>query len=139
MKPYSNDLRRRIVEAYENNEYSQQQMAELFGVSPATVRNLVHRQRETGTTDAWPHAGGKKPSLNEKARRTVEALIKQQHDATLAEVCQRVERKHKKKISLATMSRWLQRLGLPRKKSRSTLWNETRPESSKRVLIASMR
>jgi len=139
MNPYSNDLRRKIVEADEKNDQSQRQVAELFGVSPATVRNLVRRKRETGSTDAFPPAGGKAPLLTETARQTVEQLIKEQNDATLAEICQRVKRKPRKKVSLATLSRWLPQLDLPRKKSRSTLGSETVRASSQRALSTSTR
>ncbi len=95
MKPYSNDLRRSIVAAYESNEYSQSKVAELFGVSLATVKNLRRRKRDTDMTDALPHAGGKRPSLDEKARSFVRVLLKQDNDLSLEELCQRVERKHR--------------------------------------------
>src|SRR5947209_7451723 len=65
MKPYSDDLRRKIIAAYENNDYSQQQVAKLFGVSPATVRNLVRRKRETG---------GEYPLTGPKRKAKVEIL-----------------------------------------------------------------
>ena len=61
MRPYSNDLRHRIVEAYESGEYTQDEVAELFGVCTATIRNLLRRKRETGSPDALPHAGGRAP------------------------------------------------------------------------------
>ena len=131
MKPYSDDLRRKIIAAYENNDYSQQQVADLFGVSPATVRNLVRRKRETGSTDALPHAGGRSPALHDKARQFVQALLKENNDLTLAELRVQVERKHKKTVSLPTLCRMLQAFGLPRKKSRSTPANATRPVSNK--------
>ena len=41
MKAYSNDQRRKIVSAYERCHHSQREIAELFGISPATVRNFV--------------------------------------------------------------------------------------------------
>ena len=116
MKAYSNDMRRRIVEVYQTNEYSEPEVAELFGVSVATVKNYVRRQRQTGSADALPHAGGRKPTLSEKARRFVRQIITEKKDLTLEEVCQRVERRHKKKVSRPTMCRVLQALGLPRKK-----------------------
>ena len=130
MNPYSNDLRCKIVAAYESTEYSQRTVAALFGVSPATVRNLVRRKRETGSCDALPHSGGKAPSLDETARTFVQAVVKQDNDLTLAELVQRVGRKQRKTVSLSTMCRVLQALGLPRKKSRSTPRNGTPPESS---------
>lgn len=132
MKPYSNDLRRRIVDAYENNDYSQPQVADLFGVSLATVKNLLRRKRETGSPDALPHGGGKKPSLNEKARTSVCDAINDNNDLSLKELRQLIKGKHKKEVSLPTISRLLQALGLPRKKSRSTRRKEILPESSRR-------
>ena len=130
MNPYSNDLRCKIVAAYESNDYSQRAVAALFGVSPATVRNLVRRKRETGSTDAFPHSGGKAASLDESVCPFVQAEVKQTNDVTLAELVQEVERKHKKRVSLSPMCRLLQSLGLPRKKSRSMPRKGTPPESS---------
>jgi transposase len=130
MNPYSNDLRGKIIAAYESYDSSQREVATLFGVSPATVRNLVRRKRETGSTDALPHSGGKAPSLDDSARAFVQTVVHHNHDLTLEELVQRVERKHRRKVSLATMCRVLQALGLPRKKSRSMPRKGTPPESS---------
>ena len=120
MKPYSNDLRARIVDAYENNDHSQPEIANLFGVSLSTVKSLIRRKRETGSTDALPHSGGASPALDLKAQSFVQQLVKQNNDITLQEAVEKVHRKHKKKVSLSTMCRVLQKLDLPRKKSRST-------------------
>ena len=49
VKAYSNDLRRKIVEAYESGDYSLGEAADLFGVSLATVKNFLRRKRETGS------------------------------------------------------------------------------------------
>jgi transposase len=130
MNAYSNDLRRKIVAAYESTEYSQRAVAALFGVSPATVRNLVRRKREAGSPDALPHSGGKAASLDDSARTFVRAKVKQTNDVTLEELVQGVARKHKKRVSLSTMCRVLQALGLPRKKRRSTPRSGTPLESS---------
>lgn len=130
MKSYSNDLRGKIVAAYESTGDSQSTVATLFGVSPATVRNLVRRKRETGSTDALPHSGGKAAALDEPARAFVQAAVKQINEITLEALVRRVERKHKKRVSLSTMCRVLQALGLPRKKSRSTPPSGRPPGSS---------
>lgn len=130
MNPYSNDLRRKIVAAYEGTDSSQRAVAALFGVSPATVRNLVRRKRETGSADALPRSGGKAAALDKTVRTFVQAEVKRTNDVTLAELVQGVERKYQKRASLSTMCRLLQSLGLPRKKSRSTPRNGIPPESS---------
>jgi transposase len=55
MKAYSNDLRRKIVSAYERGQRSQREIAELFGVSPrygAQLRASQERARCAGPTAA---------------------------------------------------------------------------------------
>jgi transposase len=132
MKAYSNDLRRSIVAAYEKNDYSQGQVAKLFGVSPATVRNLVRRKRETGNPDALPHAGGKSSQLDRQAGDRVRQLLTERNDLTLAELCQQIEQEQHKSVSASTMCRLLQLLSLPRKKRRSTPVSATPRASSRR-------
>jgi len=131
MKPYSNDLRRRIVDAYESGDHTLNEVADLFGVSLATVKNFARRKRETGSPDALPHAGGQKPSLTDKVRASVRNAISENNDLTLNELRQLLKRKHKKEVSAPTISRLLQALGLPRKKSRSTPQKEILRESKK--------
>lgn len=134
MKPYSNDLRRRIVDAYERGGHTLNEVADLFGVSLATVKNFLRRKRETGSPDALPHAGGQKPSLTDKARPSVRDALTENNDLTLKELRQLLKRKHKKEVSAPTMSRLLQSLGLPRKKSRSMPQKEILRESKKLAL-----
>jgi transposase len=119
MKPYSNDLRSRVVATYERGEHSLEEVAALFAVSVASVKNFVRRYRETGSADAFPHAGGQAQSLNEQQVEFVRDSIRETTDLTLEELRQRLKRKYKKGVSAPTLSRLLQRLGLPRKKSRS--------------------
>lgn len=131
MNPYSNDLRRRIVETYESGEHTLAEVADLFSVSLATVKNFLRRHRETGSPDALPHAGGRKPALSEKARLFLRDAVEQDNALTLDELRQRLKTKHKQTVSRPTLCRLLQTLGLPRKKSRSTLANATAHGSSK--------
>jgi transposase len=131
MKPYSNDLRSRIVAMYERGEHSLEEVAALFSVSLASVKNFVRRKRQTGSADAFPHAGGQPPSLNAQQAGFVRATIRENNDLTLQELRQRLQQKYRKGVSVPTLSRVLQRLGLSRKKSRSTPVNEIRTESSR--------
>jgi transposase len=132
MKPYSNDLRQRIVEVYESGGYTQEEVGDLFGVCTATIRNLLRRKRETGATDALPHAGGREAKLDAKARQQVPALVKAQDDATLAELGTLVAQQFQTQLSPSALCRLLQALGLPRKKSRSMPRSGTRPVFSRR-------
>src|SRR5437868_8040487 len=134
MKPYSNDLRRRIVETYESGEHTLAEVADLFSVSLATVKNFLRRKRETGSPDALPHAGGRKPALNDKARLFLRQPLHQDNDLTLDELRQRLHARHKQTVSRPTLCRLPQALALPRKKSRSTPANVTPRVSSRPAL-----
>jgi transposase len=131
MKAYSNDLRRALIAAYENHPYSQREVADLFGVSPATGRNLVRRKRATGTPDALPWAGGKRTTMVPPIQDRVRQLVAKRKDRTLAELCAQIAQEYHTQVSVATMCRLLQRLGLRRKKRRSTRRNGT-PHASSR-------
>jgi transposase len=133
MKAYSNDLRWKIVSAYERGQRSQREVAELFGVSPATVRNFVRRQRERGTPDVLPRGGGARALLDEAARAELRQLIASSPDATLEEARQHLEREAGVRVGRTTVWRALTRLRLPRKKSRSTPPSVTRRESRRRA------
>lgn len=133
MKAYSNDLRRKIVSAYERGHRSQREIAELFGVSPATVRNFIRRKRERGTPDALPRGGGARALLDEEARNELRQLIASSPDATLEEARQHLERRAGVRVGRTTVWRALVRLHLPRKKSRSTPVSATPSESRRRA------
>lgn len=87
MKPYSNDLCRKIVEAYESGDLIQDEVADLFGVSNATVRNFIRRKRNTGSCDALPHADGRRATLADTERERLRQLASENDDATLTELC----------------------------------------------------
>lgn len=129
MKAYSNDLRRKIVAAYERGRRSQREIADLFGVSPATVRNFVRRKRECGSPDALPRGGGAPVRIDDEARAELRQLIASSPDATLEEAREHLEREAGVSVGLSAVCRALAKLGLPRKKSRSTPLSATRPAS----------
>jgi transposase len=117
MKAYSIDLRQKIVRAWEGRVGSQRAIAELFSVSPSFVEKLLQRQRSTGSVAARPHAGGRRCALDEASLALLQGLVQEQADASLEELCARVQQAGGPKVSAATMCRALQRLELPRKKS----------------------
>jgi len=116
MKPISNDLRRRIIEAIQANEESQPEIGERFAVSLSTVEKLWHRFRATGSYEPLPHSGGRSRSL-EADEELIRAEVASQPDSTLAELTAKVALGNNRvPVSLMTMSNELRRLGLPRKK-----------------------
>lgn len=129
MKPFSNDLRLRIIETIQANELPQAEIAEQFSVSKSFVEKLWHRFRTTGNYQAKPHAGGVERFLKND-EPLIRELVTAQPDATLAELCEKVAaRSGKPVVTTATMCVELQRLNLPLKKSRFTLQSEIPSES----------
>ena len=116
MKPYSMDLRQRVVEAYENRDGTQSELAEVFGVSVSWVEKLLYRWRQTGLISPKPHGGGRQAKIAGKKLERLKALVEENPDATLEEL----RRKIRVKGSVMSVFRALERLGITRKKSRST-------------------
>jgi transposase len=116
MRPISNDLRWRIIEAIQENEESQPEIAERFAVSLSTLEKLWHRFRTTGKFEALPHAGGRHRLL-EADEELIRSEVAVQPDITLAELSATVAfQKNQPPVSLSTMSEELRRLELRRKK-----------------------
>jgi transposase len=86
MKPYTLDLRRKILDAYDHKRGSQRALAALFGVSRAFLDQLLRRRRTTGEIAPRPHAGGRQPRCDAATLAFVRQLVRDQPDATLEEL-----------------------------------------------------
>jgi len=115
MKIYSSDLRQRVVAAVRDGEMSQAAIAKAFSVSLGTVENWWRSWRATGRTAPLPHAGGTKRTLHPYATQ-IRHVVKQQPDATLAELCAAIEATTHVHTTPNMMCRELHILKLPRKK-----------------------
>jgi transposase len=127
MKPYSCDLRQKVINAYNNQEGSQRQLAIRFSVSLSFVQSLLRRYRSSGTVEPKPHGGGQISKLNNEHLALVELLVESNNDATLVELCvseayrrYRLEQQTQVKISRSSMGRITQKLNLTRKKKHYT-------------------
>ena len=118
MKPYSQDLRERVIAALEAGE-TQAAVAARFSVHKSTVEKWWYRQRDTGSCAALPHASGPQRAL-QACDDFIRAEVQRHPDATLDELCARVQEDRGVSASPSMMCRELQHLDLPRKKSRST-------------------
>jgi transposase len=119
MQPYSNDLRRRVIEAIEANEETQEEIAIRFSVSRSFVEKLWHRYRTTGSYEAKPHSGGRQRLLKE-FEPVIRRLVAAEPDLTLAGLAEHVAgQTDSEPVFEAVMCVELQRLKLPLKKSRS--------------------
>jgi transposase len=117
MRPYSTDLRERIVDAYNKAEGSVRDVAARFKVAPKTVQNYLRRKRETGSVEPRPHGGGPAPKLDDAGVRELRTVVEEKNDRTLDEIANELDRRRKVRVGRSTVWRILDRLGITRKKN----------------------
>lgn len=115
MRPYSMDLRRRVIAACDRKDGRRMEIAERFGVSTAWIRRLLQRRRETGSVAPLPQNAGRRPALDSRKMERLRRLVDHQPDATLRELKGRLG----VTISNGAMIRALRALKLTLKKNRS--------------------
>lgn len=116
-RPYSEDLRERIVRAVEAGS-SRNGAAKQFEVSISFVVKLLQRWQRRGTIKADKYGGWKKSTLAPHADR-IGALVRANCDITINELCavlagEGIETKR------STLGDFLQAQGLNRKKRQPT-------------------
>lgn len=117
MKPYSTDLRQKIVDSYKNEEGSIRQLAKRFKVSPDCVRRLLKRYYAEGTIEPKSYTRGSKPLLQSPHLEVLTTLVEEDNDATLSQLAQRLQVQTNLKVSDSTISRGIKKLNLTRKKN----------------------
>ena len=125
-RAYSDDLRRKLLEAHEQGEGSLPELAKRFRVSEGWAWKISAARRRTGKTER--PAGGKR---GRKSRITTEAIeylrsrLKQQPDRTLAELQEDLRTHQDIEIGITWLWMVLKQMGLRLKKSRSMPPNRT--------------
>lgn len=133
MRPYSIDLRIRVVNAYNRSEGTIPEIAERFSVHERTVENWLRKLRETGSVAPKPDLGGRKSKLDEGDLSLLRRLLASQPDLFLDELCDKLAHSRGVRVHRSTMSRILQRIRLPRKK-KSLGADEADGEDSEKAL-----
>jgi transposase len=117
MDAYSEDLRQKIVQALERRRMNKSEAARAFGVSLSSVKRYAKAVRE-GRSLSPGKAPGKRPKLDEKARRLLEANVEERPFAKLSDRQEYLERVAGVRVSESTLSRALRKMGFGRKKGR---------------------
>lgn len=117
MDAYSEDLRKKIVEAVQQRRMSKSEAARAFGVSRSSVKRYVKAVCE-GRSLRPGKAPGKKPLLDEKARRLLQADIEERPFAKLTNRRDYLQKVAGVTVSESTLSRALRQMGFGRKKGR---------------------
>jgi transposase len=113
MKPYSEDLRIRIVQAVEGGT-SKSAAARLFGVSLSSVKRYL-RIAQRGVSLAPRKGGGRPPKTDQTAQKLLGEDVEERPAATVSERRRYLEHTTGKALSDSTLKRLLKRLGFSRK------------------------
>jgi transposase len=115
MKAYSEDLRRKIVDAI-GRDMPKAEAARTFGIS--TLKRYATKARRGEPLEPGK-APGKRPKMDERIGKLLEEDLKERPFATLRERCEYVEAVSGVSASRSTMWRAIVRIGPTRKKGAS--------------------
>jgi transposase len=124
MKPYSTDLRTRIVNAVQEGGTSKSEAARLFGVSLSSVKRYV-KIADQGASLVPRKGGGRPPKADETTRKLLEEDVHTRPAVTVVQGCRFLEHTTGKSLSSSTVRRLLRRLGFSRKNGLWGRWNAT--------------
>ena len=126
-RPYSDDLRRKLLEAHDQGKGSLSELSERFGVSLGWAWKISAARKRTGRMERASYVPGPKRRVDDQA---VAALLRADADATLVELQAALKKKTGLSISTQHLWRIVKRLGFRLKKSRSTRLSATRKKTA---------
>lgn len=119
-KTYSEDLRHRVISAYEAGSATYEEVAERFDVSASFVRDLIRLRKETGGIERRARGGGMPRKLTPDDERALRRWCEARPDTTLREYQARLLEERGVEVSVMALSRALRRMGMTLKKRVST-------------------
>jgi len=124
-QPYSDDLRRKLLEAYEAGQGSLRELAQQFRVSWGYSKKIRTQQLRSGHKERpRQKRHGPVGRVTPQVQQQLRAAVRQQPDVTLAELQQRIQQDTGVELRRSWLWVWLQRLGLRHKKKRSARRNK---------------
>ena len=124
MKAYSEDLRKKVVQAVHQRGMPKSQAARLFSISLSSVKRYS-RLASQGESLTPKKGGGRPPKADEATKKLLEEDIRRRPAATVAQRRRFLEDFAGKTLSEPTLRRLLKRMGFSRKKGVWGRWNET--------------
>ena len=118
-KPYSQDLRDRVIEAVERGKLSRRAAARHYEVSESVAIKWLERLERHGSREPVGH-GGHRASKLMAHRDFLEAARAEKSDITLQALCDRLSAERGVKADTSMMSRFFRRIGVTVKKRPSS-------------------
>jgi transposase len=125
-RAYSDDLRRKFLEAYDRGDGSLRLLAERFGVSYVWGRKISAQRRRSGQMERLPQSHhGRRSRVTSAVEAALVQLAAERSDRTLAEWVEALWRTTRERFSPQHLWRVLLKLGLRRKKNHFMRRNRT--------------
>lgn len=119
MEAFSDRERRKIISLYQSG-LDTEDIAKQFSASESGVRRVWQQYREEGRVKAAYANCGRKPTLSPEQMQQVRQIAEEKPDRFVREIAQEIHSRLGIAACRQTVGRWLDELGLTRKKSRST-------------------
>jgi transposase len=118
-RPYSLDLRERVVEAIEGG-LSRREAAELFGVGPSTAVKWMRRHQDSGSVAARAMGGDRRSRLGGE-RSFIEERLEAVNDLTIEELRATLREERGIVVGYGTVWRFLAKEKITLKKNRARI------------------
>ena len=115
-KPYSQDLRDRVIDAVKRGEMSRRAAARRYEISESVAIKWLERVERDGSREPVGH-GGHRASKLMPHRDFLEAARAEKSDVTLQALCNRLSAERGVKADTSMMSRFFRRVGVTVKRS----------------------
>lgn len=124
VKPYSRDLRLRVIAAVEEDELSCREAARRYRVSPSSAVKWLQAYRRSGRKQPRPMGGDRRSVLKPQAD-WLARLIARENDLTLVAIAARLLAERGVRADASMLSRFIRAQGLSFKKNAAR--RRTRP------------
>jgi transposase len=129
---YSVDLRKKIINSYENGEGTQQEVSDIYTIHLSTFKRIYKQHLATGSVELAPSQAGRPARIDSEGYLVIKQYVLKKPDATLVEIRDYFNGQHKTNVSLSIICRALQKLDLRRKKKSAYAQEQEREDVKKK-------
>ena len=138
-RAYSNDLRRKLLEAHEQGQGTLEELAEEFGVSLGFAKKISAALRRTGRMERTEQRHGRINQVTPLVQERLRGLLRQQPDRTLGELQGQLREQMQVSLSIPRLWVVLRQMKLRLKKSRSMPRSRTRRKTGSAAKLGGRR
>jgi transposase len=136
---YSNDLRRKLLEAHEQGQGTLEELAEEFRVSLGFAKKISAALRRTGRMERTEQRHGRINRVTPLVQQRLREWLRQQPDLTLGELQRQLREQMQVLLSIPRLWMVLRQMKLRLKKSRSTPRSRTRRKTGSAAKLGGRR